>query len=118
MENQKSPAVSSSSTPAAKPASPATPNLNALPVVATTTSKSAGLVPPAGDPPVAPPEPFREESIVLILSPKNTVHPMVEKNNPNGIRIFESAEAAASEVLGSQRLSQFRFAVIPLKGLF
>ena len=55
---------------------------------------------------------------MLVLSPKNTVHPVVEKNNPSGIRVFEDGEAAASHVLGSKTLSKFRFTVLPLKGLF
>lgn len=119
MENQKNPAVNSESSPAVKPVNPTTPTPNVASAAGNTSSKSTGLVQsPAGSAPTAPAEPFREECIVLILSPRNTVHPVVHPMNNNSVRLFETAEAAASEVLGSKTLSKYRFAVLPLRGLF
>jgi len=118
MENQKSPSASSELNTAAKPVNQTTPTSPAPNAAGNTSSKSSGLVGPAGPPPAQLPEPFRDECIVLILSPKNTVHPVVHPTNNNSVRIFENAESAASEVLGSKTLSKYRFAVLPLKGLF
>ena len=120
MQDTKNAQPNSGSSPAAKPANHPTPTSPAPSAVEPTTSKSGGLIQsaPVNSAPLALKDPFREECIVLILSPKNTVHPVVHPTNPAGIRVFESAEAASSEVLSSKTLSKFRFTVLPLKGLF
>jgi len=91
-----------------KPATPATPTAPVQPAAPATTSSVA----PSADK-------FRDDCIVLILSPKGTVHPMVNKpGGAPGARIFENSDAAVSEVLSNKIASTNPFAIIPLKGLF
>lgn len=100
--------------PSAKPATPATPTAPAAPAATATTSPStpsATVNPETGIQ-------FKDECIVLVLGPKGTVHPMVQPANPAGVRIFESADAAISEVMTSRVASTRPFAVVALKGLF
>lgn len=61
---------------------------------------------------------FADECVVLILSPRNSVHLVVTPTNPNQARIFANAEEAAGEVMGSKTLSKYPFTVIPLRGAF
>lgn len=80
--------------------------------VGITTSKSS-----PSQAPVAP-DPFgADECIALVLSPQNTVHPVIDSRTQR-VRIFANAEEAAGHVLSSKGLSKFRFTVIPLKGAF
>lgn len=95
-----------------KPATPTTPMPSAPPVVGATTSKSSSSTPP----PVT--EKFQDHCIVLILSPRGSVHPMIDLNNPAGVRIFDNPDVAVTEVMSSKVASANPFAVIPLKGLF
>jgi hypothetical protein len=96
------------SSPSAAPVQSATrptPTAPAKPAATATTSSASR---------------FREgECILLVLSPTGTVHPVVNKpGGAGGVRIFESAEAAAVEQQTNPRLVNFQFAILPLKDLF
>ena len=91
-----------SPTPAAPTANPHTSTSSAKAAAVDTTSKQSV---------------FRDECIVLVLSPRKTVHPVIDGTTQK-VRIFDNAELASVEILGSKILQSHPSAVIPLKDLF
>lgn len=113
MPSQKDMETSTSIQPAT-PAPQPTPTTNAAPAVVATTSNSS--LSPAPKPTKA--ESFREECIVLVLSPRGTVHPMIDPKAPAGVKVYSDADMATAAVMESKLVNSLPFAVIPLKGLF
>lgn len=91
-----------SSTPVANSANPSTSTSNAKAAAVATTSKQSG---------------FRDECIILVLSPKRTVHPFV-KSGEGGVHIFDNQELASVEMLSNKILRSHPSAIVPLKDLF
>jgi len=83
------------------------------------TAQSAKPIPPAPPAQPAAQPRFTEECIILVLSPRGTVHPFVDKTpGKPGVRIFNTAELAALELQTNVLLSSHPAAIVSLKELF
>lgn len=114
MENQKQPKASGSNGSPASSVNPPTVAPSAPTADSNTTSKSSLSV-------QNPSNPFKgSECIILVLAPNKTVHPVINKPGSGnaGIRIFDTPELAALELMNNKVLMSHPSAIIPLKEFF
>lgn len=98
--------------PKPQPTSPST-----LVVKAANPPTSTSVAPPAAPVSTSKPSAFKDECIILVLSPKKTVHPFV-KPGASGVHIFDNSELAQVEMLSNKVLQSHPSAIVPLKDLF